>query len=112
MQHLRVFKLCVIGMVLCVGAAQLLSLAQADGLKFVICKHETGKPAGVLKDSRGIDAAGVTVVTKETVTGIVPSPKDKCTVIETNKGAISVVGSAQEVYCRIYGCYEWPTNGK
>lgn len=96
---------------LAIGAAAVENV-QADGLKFVICKHATGLPVGVIKDSRGIDAAGVTVVTKETVTGVVPSPEDKCTVVESTKGAVSVVGSAQEVYCRIYGCYEWPSNGK
>lgn len=110
--HPRIVELCAIGVTLCVGATQLINVALADGLKFVICRHETGEPAGEIRDSRGISSAGTTVVTKETITGIIPSPADKCTTIEAARGSVSVVGSAQEVYCRIYGCYEWPANGK
>ena len=96
-----------------IGACALLAIGiaaveevQARDLKFVACKHSTGK--AITEDELGIfgqHVVGETINPAESIIEIMPLVGDKCAIIETIKGSVSVVGSEREVYYRWRGCH-------
>lgn len=90
---------------LAIGAA-VVEMAQARDLKFVACKQSTSEAITEAEMARfGQHALGETIIPAESIIEIIPIAGDKCSIIETIKGSVSVVGSEREVYYRWRGCH-------
>ncbi len=104
MKYSREAKIALGVIVICsIAGGFILSANAGDLREFVLCEHATGKEHGPMIQD-GVKTTGVFRTKPEAVARLIEIHGNKCTVIVNSNGAhVSVVGSVEEVQCRLLG---------